>query len=372
MCKMDLKDAYFSVPLHPGSRKYVRFRWKGALYEFLCLAFGLGPSPRIFTKLIKVPISILRKLGVCLVIYLDDLLIMASSKEELLWARDTTMYLFHHLGLTINMKKSVLEPSQIMEFLGVLVNSRDLTFSLPEKKIKKLISKCQEALNRTRISTGTLFSARHPESHSTCRVPSSSADLSISLTNEHRSSSQKTPLRFGDFHVSGGKIGVLWIENLRILEGNPIHLPPPELTICSDAARTGGWGAVCHLGSTGGQWNAEERLLNITIKTFTKNWKPSSIHMEIDNTSALSYFLKTGRRDEKLGHVGGLQENMEIPLGASDHDYWRMDPIPSEHNSRLQLTPEQQPSPEQQQSTTSVPQPEKIVREPITFLNTAV
>ena len=53
---------------------------------------------------------------------------------ELLQARDTVLYLFHHLGLTINMKKSVLEPSQIMEFLGVLVNSRELTFALPQNQ----------------------------------------------------------------------------------------------------------------------------------------------------------------------------------------------------------------------------------------------
>ena len=62
MCKLDLKDAYFLVPLGTRSRKLVRFLRKGKLYEFLCLAFGLGPAPRIFTKLMKVPISLLRKL----------------------------------------------------------------------------------------------------------------------------------------------------------------------------------------------------------------------------------------------------------------------------------------------------------------------
>ena len=60
MCKIDLKDAYFSVPLHKDSRKLVRFIWAGNLYEFLCLCFGLGPAPRIFTGLLKVPISVLR------------------------------------------------------------------------------------------------------------------------------------------------------------------------------------------------------------------------------------------------------------------------------------------------------------------------
>ena len=112
MCKIDLKDAYFSVPLSTQSRKWVRFNWKGKLYEFLCLAFGLGPAPRIFTKLMKVPVALLRRLGIRLVIYLDDMLIMGSSQEEVMKARDTIMFLFYHLGLTINTKKSVLTPSQ--------------------------------------------------------------------------------------------------------------------------------------------------------------------------------------------------------------------------------------------------------------------
>ena len=46
------------------SRKYIRFIWEGNLYEFLCLCFGLGPAPLIFTKLMKIPISVLRKLNV--------------------------------------------------------------------------------------------------------------------------------------------------------------------------------------------------------------------------------------------------------------------------------------------------------------------
>ena len=89
MCKLDVKDAYFTVPLSTRSRKLVRFRWKGKLYEFLCLAFGLGPAPRIFTKLLKVPISILRRLNIRLIIYLDDLLLMGSNYQEICLARDS-------------------------------------------------------------------------------------------------------------------------------------------------------------------------------------------------------------------------------------------------------------------------------------------
>ena len=62
--KLDLKDASFSVPLNPASKKFVRFLWSGKFYEFLCLCFGLGPAPRVFTKLLKIPVSVLRRLNI--------------------------------------------------------------------------------------------------------------------------------------------------------------------------------------------------------------------------------------------------------------------------------------------------------------------
>ena len=49
---------FISVPLNPASRKFVRFLWSGNRYEFLCLCFGLSPASRIFTKLLKIPVSV--------------------------------------------------------------------------------------------------------------------------------------------------------------------------------------------------------------------------------------------------------------------------------------------------------------------------
>ena len=308
MCKMDLKDAYFSVPLNTRSRKLVGFQWKGTLYEFLCLAFGLGPAPRVFTKLMKVPISILRKLGVCLVIYLDDLLIMAPSIEKLKMARDTTMYLFHHLGLTINLKKSVLEPTQSVEFLGIIVDSKALSFLLPEKKIQKLISKCQEAFDLSEMTLRSLCSLTGKLRATAPAV--SPAPLQIRFLQQLCIQAQAQCMHYETLIPLSpeGKLELKWwLENLGLLKGNPIHLPPPEMIICSDAAKLGGWGAVCHLGSTGGQWTTQEMSLSINvqeliaaelaIKTFTKERKPKSIHIKIDNTSALSYIVKMGARE---------------------------------------------------------------------------
>jgi hypothetical protein len=50
---IDLRDAYFHVPLHPSTRKYMCFRWKGRLFRFCVLPFGLSPAPKVFTSLTR-------------------------------------------------------------------------------------------------------------------------------------------------------------------------------------------------------------------------------------------------------------------------------------------------------------------------------
>ena len=68
--KLHLKDSYFCVPLYEDSKKSLRIKWKDTLYEFFCLCFGLTPAPRLSTKLLKVPVTILRKLNIRVNLYI--------------------------------------------------------------------------------------------------------------------------------------------------------------------------------------------------------------------------------------------------------------------------------------------------------------
>ena len=88
----------------------------------LCLCFGLGPAPLIFTKILKIPISSLRRLQIRVIIYLDDMILM-SQTIELLISMDTVIFLLTHLGFVINPKKSMLNPVQKIEFLGLETDS---------------------------------------------------------------------------------------------------------------------------------------------------------------------------------------------------------------------------------------------------------
>ena len=58
-----------------------------------------GASTKIFPRLLKIPISLLKKLNVCRKIFLGNILIMVSPIEEMALARDTLIFLL--LGLSI-------------------------------------------------------------------------------------------------------------------------------------------------------------------------------------------------------------------------------------------------------------------------------
>lgn len=110
MAVLDLKDVYYSVAIAVEHRKYLRFNFHGTLYEFTCLPNGLASAPRMFTKLMKPVYATLRAKGVCLVGYIDDILIVADTAAELNTHVDETIQLLKSLGFVLNDSKSCTKP----------------------------------------------------------------------------------------------------------------------------------------------------------------------------------------------------------------------------------------------------------------------
>lgn len=306
MVKIDLKDAYFTLPLGRSSRKFVRFQWGKDIYQFLCLCFGLGPAPRLFTKLMKVPVSILRRLNIRLIIYLDDILIMGSTEREILMARDTVIYMLEALGFVINWAKSELKPTRRMEFLGILIDSVNMTMLVTEEKIKQLTRLCSEAKQLGELSVRKLSSLIGKLiSTASAIIP---CMLQVRFLQQLQIKAVRGRKRYSDLVQLNEKASLeldWWIGNLKLREGKPILLTPPDMVIHSDAAKSGGWGAECNGVQTGGQWSREEMGLHINeqemiaadlaVRTFLKMFpKTRSVLLKVDNMTALSYIVKMG------------------------------------------------------------------------------
>ena len=255
ICKICLKDAYFAMPQSVKFRKFVipgRFQRKGLLYELCCLCFGLSRDLLVFTKLLKVPISLLRKLNVRIIIYLDDILLMASSLEGLLMTRDTLIFILQHLGFLINIKKSYLEPTSTLEFLGVIVDSGEMTLSLPKEKLLKVQIPCQEILEKGKVAVREL-------SKRIGRLPSTAIGVLPAPLQDRQLQHQQVQKLFCHnsfdekvaISVEVRKELLCWKENLALYNARYLIFSPPQTIISSDASLQD-WGVSCHCLTTGG------------------------------------------------------------------------------------------------------------------------
>ena len=69
---VDLTDAYFHLLIHRLDSRWLRFVWKGNIYQFWSLPFGLSLAPLIFTKVIREFALLIRLEGIRPRVFLDD------------------------------------------------------------------------------------------------------------------------------------------------------------------------------------------------------------------------------------------------------------------------------------------------------------
>ncbi len=101
-------------------------------------------------------VAFLREQGIRLVIYLDDILILNASYSALLDDYRTVVSLLTSLGFIINYKKSVTIPQQSSDYLGVVIDSNHLSFSLPSAKVGFIIDLCNATLTSNTVTLGNL------------------------------------------------------------------------------------------------------------------------------------------------------------------------------------------------------------------------
>ena len=62
-----------------------------------------------------------------LIIYIDNIIILNQNQQDLIKDRDTVIFILQCLGFVINWEKSHLEPTQKLEYLGMLIASVTMT-----------------------------------------------------------------------------------------------------------------------------------------------------------------------------------------------------------------------------------------------------
>ena len=331
MASVDLKDAYYSIPVHTEDRKYLRFKWGSSLFQFTCLPNGLSEAPRKFTKILKVPFAHLRATGHANSAYIDDSALLAQNFEDCQNNVRETITLMDELGFTVHPDKSCFIPTQILTYLGFILNSIDMTIRPTDDKITKIQTQCRAILAKTHLSIrefATLIGT----------LVATEPGVELAPVFYRRLEQEKTVmLKMAKGHYdSKMKLSIIartdiewWLNNIHT-QVKQIQKPPPEITITTDSSNFA-WGGTRGTKSAGGPWGNEELDWHINLKELTAIWftllslcrdcRNTHIRVLTDNTTALAYINKKGGRilnlNDTARHIWLWAHNRGIWLSAA-------------------------------------------------------
>jgi hypothetical protein len=87
-------------------RGWMGVKWREEILRFARMPFGFTNAPRLFTFLIKETLRPLREIGITVTSWIDDGMVLAKTKEELLYIRDHILRpRLESLGWKINWEK---------------------------------------------------------------------------------------------------------------------------------------------------------------------------------------------------------------------------------------------------------------------------
>ena len=304
MASIDLKDAYYSVPIAASYRKYLKFSWKGNLYQFTCLPNGLSCGPRKFTKLLKPALSDLHLRGHISSGYIDDLYLQGKTYNDCVHNVIDTVIKVDSLGLIVHPEKSAFIPSQQLVILGFVLNSVTMTVTLTSEKALALQNACQELLN-TALPTirkvacvlGKIVSSFPGVMYGPLHYRHTEQDKIHALRNNQWNFDKRMSLsRRAKSELQWWVINVRTAKNVMIRDA-------PTCTLTTDASNEG-WGAVYDNQSTGGLWSSHEKAHHINylellavflgLKAFCVSHRDMHIRLRIDNTSAVAVINHMG------------------------------------------------------------------------------
>jgi hypothetical protein len=137
--KLDITKCYLSFPLDPSVHHYFTFSLDSRYYQFTRMPFGLSTAPRICTELLGVIAWHMKRNGIDPVRYLDDFLFIANTQQACQAMLDESINILAMYGLMVNPTKTA-GPSQVITFLGIELDSMNMTMRCTEERLEELTS----------------------------------------------------------------------------------------------------------------------------------------------------------------------------------------------------------------------------------------
>ena len=305
MASIDLKNAFHTIPVAPCHTKFLKFKFRNKLFKFLVLPMGFRDSPRLFCKILKPVLTLLRKGNIIICLYIDDFYLQAQSFQECLDNVNKVVELLVKLGFEIS-EKSMLRPAQSIKHLGFILDSVNMTVSLSDEKrnhirtlIKTLSAKDELTVREVARIVGTLI-ASFPAVEYGLAYHRELEFIKIEALERKYDFESKVILNEQALEE------LQWWLQEGIFMSTPISHGNPQIIIQTDSSGFA-WGAlvVGEDRKTQGFWdeaeaNTDNNVLELKacllgLQAFCLDIENCHVQIQTDNTTALAY----------INHMGG-------------------------------------------------------------------
>ncbi|XP_064076265.1 uncharacterized protein LOC135194585 [Vanessa tameamea] len=265
-----------------------------------CLPFGLASAPHLFSSVTCWVAETLRAKGCRVLVYLDDYLIVNQNRSKLCLQASEAVRHLEDLGWILNYKKSILTPTQDLEYLGIRWQTLENRMSLPEKRISSLKATINQSLLKRQITLRELQSVLGQFNFANFVIPRGRLHCRQAQILLRHFNKKQPRQRKSIPHVVYQEMR-WWLGATH--RSSIIHKKPVTHFLTTDASDLG-WGAHLNGHIMWGTWSPQQQrwhsnkkelyAVMAAIRANTVVLRKSHVLIQSDNRTLIAYIRKEG------------------------------------------------------------------------------